>query len=706
MTDDFAPPARFHLRVLGRCELRDAAHATVSLQPKRFAILVFLCLDEGVLGVDRERVRAMFWPGLEAAAGRNALNQAVHGIRRVVGADVLVSEGPLLRVSRDVVSCDAWELRAALERGDRGRVKTLYVPPLVNGLTLDDAPAFGAWVEEQRAVLAQRVASLQAQKPALRRRPVMAVAAVALIAFAAPSLVGMFDPDTVSRRRLMATLRPVLETASNDAARTAFIEGETQFREGRYLEAIPRFETAILSDSTFAWAHYRLSRAGNWTGQWELTVSAAEAAVRHALRLDEPARLLIEAWALKLGGRVREAEALYQRVLAHDSLNLDAMGELTDLRFHWGTTLGQPATDTRADWERLLARDPANADASRHLLRVLAMLRDTSAFATAAQQLLARGPGSEAVREIELLRAYAFGNSVARVAAAHGIEPFGLPQRRAFVRAAAAAAPEHLETGEVLSPVVVYGHSFISSDPGEVIFRAQIMLAKARLARARSLLDSASYLGHRAHIARAATMMLPYGHTSRAELKATVNWLRDYTPPQADVLAALWRPYLHGVLAARLGSIAEAERSEAELNERAQVITHQAQSAFAARWARLIRAERQRVAGDHAAALDALGAPELPPDNRLPHVWSFPLAHERLLRAELLAALGRHAEAVTWFRTFPDPSAYDIDHVPAAAAGLVKSYRAMGLQTEAARAHEWLTALVGPRLAGELVAPE
>jgi hypothetical protein len=43
-----------------------------------------------------------------------------------------------------------------------------------------------------------------------------------------------------------------------------------------------------------------------------------------------------------------------------------------------------------------------------------------------------------------------------------------------------------------------------------------------------------------------------------------------------------------------------------------------------------------------------------------------PIAHERFLRAELAAALGRTDEALRWYATFPDPRTCDLTFYSAA----------------------------------------
>jgi thioredoxin-like negative regulator of GroEL len=101
-------------------------------------------------------------------------------------------------------------------------------------------------------------------------------------------------------------------------------------------------------------------------------------------------------------------------------------------------------------------------------------------------------------------------------------------------------------------------------------------------------------------------------------------------------------------------------------------------SKFADWFTRIITAEQLRAAGRSAEALAALGPPSIEPDYRLPRVWAHHRAQVRFLRAELLNEAGRSAEALTWYATFPDPTAFDLPYLPAALARRASILRKMG----------------------------
>lgn len=688
---------RRYLRVLGDPGLLDASGEAIPLQPKRLAIVAYIALSSRTTAVDREEIRALFWPEQEPSAGRNALNQALHGIRRALAPDELSSDGRLLSLPAEGFGCDAWDFEARAAAGDPEGALALYRGPLLHGFTLQGAPGFDAWAAERRAGFERRAEAARtppASHPGRRRWRGAAVSAAILVAAA----LGIWKGGLGSAwggEEGRQELEVVLGTTSSEAARQAYRAGDASFRSGRFSAAVEELGRAVEADSTFAFAHYRLSRAANWSGQSSLAIRAAQAAAAHSELLPAHLRDGVRAWLMVLEGRPEEAEVLYRTVLAEDSLNQDALAELADIRFHWGGYLGYPAVDTRADWERLLVLDPTNVEAIRHLARVLAVQRDSAAFRELAGRLAALDPGREAMMESSLLEAFAFGDSAARAAATPAVETLEEPQRRALARAAAVAAPHRPETAGLLGPVLVFGHSFTSWEQGEVLVRAQMDLARGRIERARALIDSAEALGPRAGYFRAGTLLVPVVGGSRDEMRAALTSLARSDAGASDFYAEPWRLYLSGSLAARLGDTLAARAAEERLLRHQDPRDGASNAvAFAPLYARVVQAERLRAAGRPADALSALGEPHMPPDRRLPHIWSFPRAHERILRANLLADTGRHDEAVRWYRTFPDPGGYDLMYLPAALLGEAQAYEATGRGAEAAAVRERLEALL------------
>ncbi len=114
--------------------------------------------------------------------------------------------------------------------------------------------------------------------------------------------------------------------------------------------------------------------------------------------------------------------------------------------------------------------------------------------------------------------------------------------------------------------------------------------------------------------------------------------------------------YLLGLLSARRLDPVAALRYAGELERQPSPIDAAHGSVFA----RLLRAEVARVGGQTADALRQIGETPVSATILSTVAWRSANPHERYLRAELLAALGREEEALRWYASFPAPSAYDV----------------------------------------------
>jgi DNA-binding SARP family transcriptional activator len=159
------------LRVLGTIDLRlhdDRPADGILRQPKRMALLAFLALERPRGFHRRDALLALFWPELDTARARDALNSSVSFLRRELGDDAVVSRGASeLAVSAGVVQCDASDLEDAVAAGDDEAALRLYQGDLLRGFHADDVPGFSDWVDATRQRL--RVAFLRAaQREAAR----------------------------------------------------------------------------------------------------------------------------------------------------------------------------------------------------------------------------------------------------------------------------------------------------------------------------------------------------------------------------------------------------------------------------------------------------------------------------------------------------------------------------------------------------------
>jgi DNA-binding SARP family transcriptional activator/TolB-like protein len=148
------------LRTLGSLQLHDdageEARAVLS-QPRRVALFVYLALASPRGFHRRDRLLALFWPDHDDTRGRNALNQAVHFLRRELGTDSILSHADdEIGVNRGHVWCDALELEAALAAGRLDEAVELYRGPFLDGVHVSSAaPEFEQWVHAERDRLGQ-----------------------------------------------------------------------------------------------------------------------------------------------------------------------------------------------------------------------------------------------------------------------------------------------------------------------------------------------------------------------------------------------------------------------------------------------------------------------------------------------------------------------------------------------------------------------
>jgi hypothetical protein len=221
-----------------------------------------------------------------------------------------------------------------------------------------------------------------------------------------------------------------------------------------------------------------------------------------------------------------------------------------------------------------------------------------------------------------------------------------------------------------LMPTLFIGQNFYSWEQGEFLLGAQASAATGDVNGALATIDSAALLErdraleYRAMIASAPGLAIPPG------LRASVR--RALEVPSASQkynTQPLMRDYFRSLLAIRDGDLPAAHRALAELLGRSPRPGPGFDTTIARhidRLARIDAAEIARAEGKPDSALAILGPPAVEPDFRIPYVWSYPRAEERLLRGDLLAQVGRKKEALAWYSTFPDPGAYDLAYLPAA----------------------------------------
>jgi DNA-binding SARP family transcriptional activator len=141
------------LRVFGALDLAGEG-GDVSLilrQPKRAALLVYLAVALPRGFHRRDSLLALFWPEMDTAHARDALNSALKLLRQGLGSDAVVSRGSEeVAIAADGFWTDAVALEAALAEGKYEEALGLYRGDLLEGFHTAEADGFEEWMEGER----------------------------------------------------------------------------------------------------------------------------------------------------------------------------------------------------------------------------------------------------------------------------------------------------------------------------------------------------------------------------------------------------------------------------------------------------------------------------------------------------------------------------------------------------------------------------
>ena len=162
----------FELHTLGTLDLHASdgrvAHSLLA-QPKRLALLTYLCVATP-RGVHRRDVLlALFWPNSDREHARTSLRNALHVLRRSLGERAVLTHGDDgVGIAPEAVWCDAVAFEEAIAAEREEDALALYRGDLLTGFFVQEAPEFERWLERERARLHQ-LAAETAGKLAERR---------------------------------------------------------------------------------------------------------------------------------------------------------------------------------------------------------------------------------------------------------------------------------------------------------------------------------------------------------------------------------------------------------------------------------------------------------------------------------------------------------------------------------------------------------
>ncbi|HUQ47888.1 MAG TPA: BTAD domain-containing putative transcriptional regulator [Gemmatimonadaceae bacterium] len=153
-----------NLRLLGAMDITGAdprAQSTDALlsQPKRAALLVYLSIGAPTGRFHRrDALLNLFWPDLDDAHGRHALNQSLYFLRERLGRGVIVNRGnEEVGVNPAQMTSDVAQLRDFLAADQPEQALSLYQGPLLPGFHAQELNDFQDWLDAQRRALAEAV---------------------------------------------------------------------------------------------------------------------------------------------------------------------------------------------------------------------------------------------------------------------------------------------------------------------------------------------------------------------------------------------------------------------------------------------------------------------------------------------------------------------------------------------------------------------
>ena len=486
-------------------------------------------------------------------------------------------------------------------------------------------------------------------------------------------------------------------TTSSLPALKAYLDGESAFRAASFGLAVESFQRAVVEDSLFALAYYRLSVAAEWDLQKALAEEAAEHAVRKAERLSDRDQRLLEALLLFRRGAKAEAEGLYRSIVGTYPDDVEAWMQLAEVLFHTNPLRGRSFAASRRAYEWALSYEPEHVGALVHLARIAASQGRLAELDSLVHAFFALNPGSDRVLEMRALQAFSHGDQQEEDHIVVQLERSS-DGSLALSTWVVAVYANNLRGAERLARLL--GAPSRSSEARTLghVWLAHLHLARGRWKAAKmelavlESLDPASALEYRALLS--SLPFVPVEQTELTALREALSRLDADAVPTSDNpsvyfnvhndMHPLLRVYLLGLLNARLGDAVAATQYATQLD---QLDLSVRIGTLAADLAHSIRAHIAWQRDRPAEALATLEQARM-------ETWYEPMlaspffaqAYERFARAELLYGLGRGSEALDWYSHLVEISPFEIVYLPLSHLRRGEIYERLG-EPEQAAAH-------------------
>jgi len=142
------------LRTLGALDLHSAEGRELNsllAQPKRIALLAYLCIAKPRGFHRRDTLLGLFWPDSDQEHARTSLRKSLHILRRALGDDAILSRGDEeVAVDFQLVWCDTAAFEASVKANRLEEALGLYRGDLLAGFFIDEAPELDRWLHSER----------------------------------------------------------------------------------------------------------------------------------------------------------------------------------------------------------------------------------------------------------------------------------------------------------------------------------------------------------------------------------------------------------------------------------------------------------------------------------------------------------------------------------------------------------------------------
>jgi DNA-binding SARP family transcriptional activator/TolB-like protein len=143
---------RFRLVTLGRLTLICATgEEDVALAKRRLKLAVLAVLAMARRPIARDTLLEMFWGEQDEERARHSLSNALSSLRRALGQGSITARDADVALAHDLpLDVDALLFSEAAESGDTARAVELYGGSFLEGVHVDESPAFDQWAFRER----------------------------------------------------------------------------------------------------------------------------------------------------------------------------------------------------------------------------------------------------------------------------------------------------------------------------------------------------------------------------------------------------------------------------------------------------------------------------------------------------------------------------------------------------------------------------